>query len=876
MEPALKCQSTLDLGVNKLRVDNSGRVPLAPPGIRKSERSGGHNLPLLASLQQAVARRHDPVSVYEGPKCSVQNKGVQLPSLDEPSAGTGRVSADKGQECSARDDLPTHLTKYNQADKRFTNTLPTEVVMLPAPDVPLAAKSRVLSVKGTTRVWEEEQWQSLPREPSKVLDRDISIRELSQYLHLPETAAATELRICATRLKQVCEGFGITRWPAYKSLDKQNAQAENGKGEDEEKLEARAEDLKRVETIAAFPLADKDAGGGAVEAVTRLPAYCKEGRSGRAAESNRCGQDMPHITKWEESWRKVTESGLVTVGGHLEYREQGETVIKIGELVKHSPDGQCPYLLTIKCVQCSVDDLVNKMYDDPAAFAVDAVELKIKGKKQHFSCTKVEDITVPSFRAASTARAGRSIRYRPPGSSTDFARLENLTPFFQQISKLTAGAASDGAVEAGASTPLLPSRQTSPRVSERTKAHLTRRPTESAGGERPNKKCRMEERQKMCSYAQCPAPLHSKKWHVINMDTCAGEQDWVPLVGQTLCDSCYSTFRIYGSFIRTVRTNDAKRTWQPTLLLEVDELPGKNGGYQTLEEPPVEGSSSKPNECMGVVEITEAAANPTKKAADVGGKQTLVKIHGHTDKRAEGDKEEAEKNAHATNYQDGSKIQRPIPEAAAGVAAGNSKSLALSSKPFVETLNSKSCVEQRISCPECAKLKKGIAACFGLGHLYMTLDGKVPRSCRECKFRNHGALACFNRGHMRNLRDMLGVGVPHCGNVVSTALVTEGDVGPIQTHASVLVGVDSAILTDRIGYEQGPAPKQAEDGARQLDTASALQGGSKEHTPLRPVVKRRVRDEERQQQLTPVGSSSYQHAPSLLMAQHPQMLPDGK
>jgi len=83
-------------------------------------------------------------------------------------------------------------------------------------------------------------------------------------------------------------------------------------------------------------------------------------------------------------------------------------------------------------------------------------------------------------------------------------------------------------------------------------------------------------------------------------------------------------------------------------------------------------------------------------------------------------------------------------------------------------------------------------------------------------------------------------------------------------------------LTDRIRYEQGPAAKPAEDGARQLDTASALQGGSKEHTPLRPVFKRRVRDEERQQQLTPVGSSRHQHAPSLLMAQHPQMLPDAK
>ena len=56
MEQALEYQTTLDLGVEKLGVDKSGQVPLAPPEIRKSERSGGHNLPLLASLQQAVAR----------------------------------------------------------------------------------------------------------------------------------------------------------------------------------------------------------------------------------------------------------------------------------------------------------------------------------------------------------------------------------------------------------------------------------------------------------------------------------------------------------------------------------------------------------------------------------------------------------------------------------------------------------------------------------------------------------------------------------------------------------------------------------------------------------------------------------------------------
>ena len=138
----------------------------------------------------------------------------------------------------------------------------------------------------------------------------------------------------------------------------------------------------------------------------------------------------------------MIESGLVTAGGHLEYKEQGEKVIKIGELVKHSPDGQCPYPLIIDCIRCACITHERKLYNDPAAFAVDAVELKLKGEKRHFTCTKVEDITDPKFRGASIARAGRGMRYRPPGSSTDFAKLGTLDFFFQQVSKTTAVAAS--------------------------------------------------------------------------------------------------------------------------------------------------------------------------------------------------------------------------------------------------------------------------------------------------------------------------------------------------------------------------------------------------------------------------------------------------
>ena len=60
--------------------------------------------------------------------------------------------------------------------------------------------------------------------------------------------------------------------------------------------------------------------------------------------------------------------------------------------------------------------------------------------------------------------------------------------------------------------------------------------------------------QKQCAYECCPSPLHSNKWRVVTPDTTAGGRDWTSLMGKTLCDSCYSTFRKHGTFIRSVRT----------------------------------------------------------------------------------------------------------------------------------------------------------------------------------------------------------------------------------------------------------------------------------------------------------------------------------
>ena len=61
-------------------------------------------------------------------------------------------------------------------------------------------------------------------------------------------------------------------------------------------------------------------------------------------------------------------------------------------------------------------------------------------------------------------------------------------------------------------------------------------------------------KQRQCMYEHCPSPMHSSKWRVVTETTVAGARDWQPLCGMTLCDSCYSTYRKHGTFIRSVRT----------------------------------------------------------------------------------------------------------------------------------------------------------------------------------------------------------------------------------------------------------------------------------------------------------------------------------
>ena len=58
---------------------------------------------------------------------------------------------------------------------------------------------------------------------------------------------------------------------------------------------------------------------------------------------------------------------------------------------------------------------------------------------------------------------------------------------------------------------------------------------------------------KMCCYQNCPAPMQTKKWRTVTPGTTAGGRDWTLLLNQTLCDSCYSTYRKHGTFARSQR-----------------------------------------------------------------------------------------------------------------------------------------------------------------------------------------------------------------------------------------------------------------------------------------------------------------------------------
>lgn len=79
--------------------------------------------------------------------------------------------------------------------------------------------------------------------------------------------------------------------------------------------------------------------------------------------------------------------------------------------------------------------------------------------------------------------------------------------------------------------------------------------------------------QKVCEYEMCESPMHSKKWRIVTSGTSAGGRDWKPLLGKTLCDSCYTTYRKHGTFVRSIRINGGwSRCYTRTCNDEVESV----------------------------------------------------------------------------------------------------------------------------------------------------------------------------------------------------------------------------------------------------------------------------------------------------------------
>ena len=87
----------------------------------------------------------------------------------------------------------------------------------------------------------------------------------------------------------------------------------------------------------------------------------------------------------------------------------------------------------------------------------------------------------------------------------------------------------------------------------------------------------IQDLQQKCCYQHCPSPLRSTwnrrkqtwTWRVITPNTSAGGHDWGPLVGQTLCNACYSTYCHSGTLVRALPTNasgvqQTKKTLPPS------------------------------------------------------------------------------------------------------------------------------------------------------------------------------------------------------------------------------------------------------------------------------------------------------------------------
>ena len=97
----------------------------------------------------------------------------------------------------------------------------------------------------------------------------------------------------------------------------------------------------------------------------------------------------------------------------------------------------------------------------------------------------------------------------------------------------------------------------------------------AAKGRKAAAKAASCKQQRMCMYEHCPSPMHSSKWRVVTATTVAGGRDWQSLFGMTLCDSCYSTYRKHGTFIRSVRTAEGWARFDHSAQTHILNKPSK-------------------------------------------------------------------------------------------------------------------------------------------------------------------------------------------------------------------------------------------------------------------------------------------------------------
>jgi hypothetical protein len=116
--------------------------------------------------------------------------------------------------------------------------------------------------------------------------------------------------------------------------------------------------------------------------------------------------------------------------------------------------------------------------------------------------------------------------------------------------------------------------------------------------------------QRLCQYEHCPSPMHSSKWRVVTRTTVAGGRDWQKLLGMTLCDSCYSTYRKHGTFIRSVRTPEGWARFDHSAQAHILNKPSKK---RVAPAPPRPAKRARPAPPVRIdTDVYEDAGRPKR------------------------------------------------------------------------------------------------------------------------------------------------------------------------------------------------------------------------------------------------------------------------